>query len=76
MRLTSEFPNFDGGVRVGCFVFVGDAHVCKWALGCTEIPGGVALIVAGIPTVRDRQHAKLKPNSTLSTPARGIRASE
>jgi hypothetical protein len=32
-RLFGVSDNFDGGVRVGRFVFVGDAHVCKWGLG-------------------------------------------
>jgi hypothetical protein len=75
-RLFGVSDNFDGGVRVGRFVFVGAAHVCKWGpWGCAELPGGVAFIIAGIPSVRDRRHAKVKPTSTLSTPARGIRAS-
>lgn len=36
IRLDSEFPNFDGGVRVGCFVFVGDAHVCSGPWGAQK----------------------------------------
>jgi hypothetical protein len=59
--------NFDGDVGVASFVFVGAAHAYRWALGA-QLPGGLALIIAGIPSVRERQHAKVRPNSTLSTP--------
>jgi hypothetical protein len=60
----------DGGVSVDYFAFVGAAHPCKWALGCTMRPGCVGLIIAGIPSVRDRRHAKVKPNSTLHSSSR------
>jgi hypothetical protein len=65
--------NLDGGVRVACFVFVGAAHVCKWALGCTELPGVAALMIAGFQVSATDEPEKIKSNSTLSTPARGIR---